>query len=152
MNKRLSQRAKKNLAILEEVRTAIALFGGFSLIFLTIPINKEPTITEKISLFISSSSSMLLLVCALFLAITSTVEKSNLEPVADLQYFFGEVDPIGYKVLVVLVSVSLVLFAISFILTAFRVHYCAGLGSIFAVLVAVLLGYFVTRKYGEYSD
>lgn len=152
MKNKLSNRAKKSLALLEEARVVIALFGGFSLVFLTIPVSNEPSITDKISLFINASSSMLLLVSALLLAMTSTVEKSNLGQGDEIQNSLGEVDPAGYKVLVALVCASLGLFVISFLFVTFRVHFFAGFGGVFAIVTAIAIGYFITKKHDEESN
>lgn len=153
MDQKVSSKARKNIALLEEARTAIALLGGFSMVFLTIPVSKNPTVIEKISLFMNASSSMLLLICALLLAITSTIEKSNLDPRDEWQYSLGEVDPLGYRFIVSLVWVSLGLFSISFILVTFRVHWSAGIGSIFSLLIAFSSGYFIRTKHDkEFSD
>jgi hypothetical protein len=147
MKHELSRKARKSLALLEDARTAIALFGGFSMVFLTIPVSKSPTVMDKFSLFMNASSSMLLLVCALLLAITSTIEKSNLDPGDEWQHSLGRVDPLGYKFIVGLVWISLSLFAISFLLVTFRVHWAAGLGSVCALLIASSLAYFISKKY-----
>lgn len=130
----------------EEGRFISGLFGGFSLALLAVPIGKYPSVLEMASIFISSFSSMLLVLLAYVLTMVSGLDRAKKH---DRDFHLIEFEDIDQNVLSsvgALVVVSVLIFLLNIVLVCFRVHWIAGLGSLIAFTMPFFVEKYLDRK------